>query len=172
MAMLESVNFFYFGLNMYETWKDVFNPNQSVEISLAVDQHGKLSDQDLQVACAVLLVEMARADKQVAPEEGAAVVKLMSTQFGIAKQEVPKLIEIAVAACKTEGGADALIASLNERLNEEQRVKLMGMVWRVVLADKTVEEQEEKLAEKMRRRLKLSETLADDARYMAEQNRI
>ena len=64
------------------------------------------------------------------------------------------------------------MACLNARLNTDQRVRLMAMIWKVVLADKSVEESEESLAEQMRKRLKLTESEADDARYMAEKGGI
>ena len=152
---------------MYEAWIDVFNPGHRPEISLKVDQFGAASDQDMQVACAVLLVEMARADKAIAPEEGAAVVKLMEREFGVPSSEIPKLIEIAAAACRS-GGVDLLVRCLNERLSADQRERLLAMVWKVVLADKRVDEHEEGLFEEMRKRLKLTSAQADDARYLAE----
>jgi uncharacterized tellurite resistance protein B-like protein len=157
---------------MSEAWKSAFDEEEKEGVTLKVDQEGQPADCVLQTACAALLVEMARADQTIAPTESVTVVALLSKEFGIEKSEVPPIIQSAVAARKTQGNADEFFKCINTRYNPDQKVRLLALIFRVLLADKDAAEEEEKLANEMRRRLKLNETQADDARHMVESKQV
>jgi uncharacterized tellurite resistance protein B-like protein len=157
---------------MFDKLKEFFSGEKTLEASLEVDQSGKPSDRDLQVACAVLLVEMARVDNAVAPAEGHAVVRLMSDQFQIGEAEVPKLVETALEARKSKGKIDEFVKCINQRFSSPQKKKLLAMIWKVVLADSAIERDEERMAVQMRFRLQLSEEDAAEARRMAESGEV
>ena len=153
---------------MFEKLKDFFAGSEKEPASLKTDQAGKATDADLQVACAVLLVEMARADKSVARQEGQAVVALMAVQFGIPEDRMPALIETAMAARKAQGKLDEFVRCINQGFSASQKQRLLAMIWKVVLADGSVDKYEERLAVQMKSRLQLSDEQAVEARRMAE----
>jgi len=148
--------------------KDFFTGEKSLSASLQVDQEGRVTDADLMTACAVLLVEMARADKKIAAAEGETVVALMTAQFGIDKADVPELIATAMAARKEQGKIDEFVRCVNERFSPAQKQKLLAMIWKVVQSDGSVDKFEQRLAVQIRYRLQLSEEEEQEARRMAE----
>jgi len=153
---------------MFEAFRDFFAGSKDSPAALMIDQEGAAVQEALVVASAVLLVEMARADKSVAPQEGAAVVKIISEQFGVPQSEVPRLIEAAVAARKEQGRIDRFVECINRSFDAGQRQRLLAMLWRVVAADGSVDKYEERLAVQMKCRLQLTDEQAAAAREMAE----
>ena len=157
---------------MFGRIKDFFAGEQSLPASLQVDGEGRPAEADLMVACAVLLVEMARADKNIAKQEGEAVVSLMCANFGLDQAEIPKLIETAVAARKASGKIDEFVKCVNERFDAAQRQKLLAMIWKVVQSDGSVDKLEQRLAVQMKNRLQLSDEQEQEARRMAAEGEV
>lgn len=141
-------------------------------VRLEVDKSGNPTDHDLHVATAVLLIEMAGQDQDIAREEAEAVCNLMQQQFGIAENDIPELVEIAITARKSKGKINEFVSVVNDRFSEAQRTVVLGMIWKIVLADGKIEQYERNFANQMQQRLKLSDESAKDARKMAEEGRV
>lgn len=152
---------------MFDKLMDFFSGQRELTSALDVDASGRPTEQDMHVAAAVLLVEVAGSDDHIAPQEAEAVVKMMSQQFGIDETSIPDLIKLAVIAKKEKGKIDEFVKAVNERLNEQQRQRLFAMVWKVVLADGKIDQGEERLAVQIRYRLQLTKEQALAAEKMA-----
>jgi uncharacterized tellurite resistance protein B-like protein len=99
----------------------------------------------LELAAAVLMVEAARMDEQVAPEEKALILELVQGRFALSQGDAEALVEQALAV--TEGAApwQTYTAVLKERLSYEERVRLVEMLWEVVYADGVLHDLESSL---------------------------
>ncbi|MBX7144201.1 MAG: TerB family tellurite resistance protein [Oligoflexia bacterium] len=137
--------------------------------SLKLDKVGNSLSLDLQTAIAVILVEVASADKGIDPKEADAVCALMQEELGLPEDELPALIQTAISARKEQGKIDSFVKSINESFHDGQRQRLFGLLWKVVIADGKVEKFEQRFAVQMRNRLQLSEEQAEAARRLAEQ---
>ena len=134
-----------------------------------VDESGNPTSHDLQVATVVLMVEMASADHEVAPEEAEAVCNAVASQFSVDEEEIPELVQIAIAARQEAGKIDEFVGLINDNFNASQRQRILAMMWKVVLADGRIDKFEERFINQLVSRFQLSEDQAEAARSMAEQ---
>ncbi|MCB0352235.1 MAG: TerB family tellurite resistance protein [Bdellovibrionales bacterium] len=135
---------------------------------ISVDKHGKPTPYELLMASAVLMIEMAGADKDIAHAEAQAVCDALASRFGIDEDEIPELVQAAIAARQEKGRIDEFVKAINENFNDAQRQQILSMVWRIVLADGKVDKFEERFAKQLMNRLRLSSEQAEEAREMAQ----
>ena len=134
--------------------------------SLATD-----ADPGVLLVTGALLLEMAGKDEDYAPEEVQAIFGVLKKQFKLKDQEVMDLLEAADKL--REESADhkdrigEFVAAINNRLNEQQRIKVLAMIWKVVMADEMVDDFERKFAAQMKSRLQLTDDQADEAQRLA-----
>ncbi len=131
----------------------------------------KDADPGVLLVTGALLLEMAGKDEDYAPEEVQAIFGVLKKQFKLKDQEVMDLLEAADKL--REESADhkdrigEFVAAINNRLNEQQRIKVLAMIWKVVMADEMVDDFERKFAAQMKSRLQLTDDQADEAQRLA-----
>lgn len=153
---------------MFNKLMDFFSGGTSLE----VDKNGTPTSKDLQVATAVLLLEMAGADEDFAPEEVQSCFRSMEKQFNISDSETLAIMELAQKSREDQGKVDSFVAAINENFSDKQRQLILAMIWKVVIADQLVERYEQKLAEQFRARLKLTEQQSEEAKSLALQGHV
>lgn len=99
----------------------------------------------LQLVTAALLVETARADFDHAPEELAVAKRLIAGHFGLGEAESAELLASAAARADDAVSLFEFTRSLNERLDETQKLHVLEMMWRVAHADGRIDKHEEHL---------------------------
>ena len=103
------------------------------------------SPEQIHMACAALMLEVAEADYADDPEETRAILKALETEFGLTQQAVTALLE---RARKESAGASDMFPYthlLNQRLDHEQKCRVLTAMWRVAFADGNVDKYEEHL---------------------------
>ena len=140
--------------------------------SLVVDSSGTPTDQDLIIAAAVLLVEMACADSDFAPSEEMAIGDLLSKHFKIDSDEIDAIVKAAIAARGREEKIDSFVKCINEHFSMVQRQKLLAMLWKVILDDSKIDKYEQRLAVQMKFRFQLTDAQAQKARALAEDGKV
>jgi uncharacterized tellurite resistance protein B-like protein len=117
---------------MLKTLKDLFDtllPPQAAASAPATDEHR------LQLATAVLLVEVMRADTEMRPDERAAVQAALREKFALSPDEADRLAELAVSTAREATDLYGFTSRLNERFGMEQKVRMVELMWRVAYAD-------------------------------------
>ena len=152
---------------MFKTIKNFFK-SSSGPVSLFVDKNGEPTSEDINIAVAVLLVEIAASDKDIAPEEGSAVIDVLIKELGIPESEHQNLIETAVAASEHGKKIGEFAKIVLGSFSPEQCQRVLYMLWRVILADGKVDKYEERMAIQMKCRFQLTDEQAAVARRMAE----
>ena len=94
--------------------------------------------EDVEVAAAALLVEAARVDGQMVPEERAAIVALLGERFGLDAAGAEALLAHGIQADEQTVQLHRFATLVNRRFTEEERVELIEMLWAVVYADGTL----------------------------------
>lgn len=135
--------------------------------SIEVDRKGNPTPYELLLATAVLMIEMAGSDKDIAHAEAQAVCDSLAAKFGIAEDEIPEVVQAAIASRQESGRIDEFVKVINENFNDTQRQQILSMIWNVVLADGKIDKFEERFAKQMMNRLKLSEEQAQAAKEAA-----
>ena len=103
----------------------------------------------LELACAALMLEVARADFAVEAIEQETVTTQLTKQFSLSADEVSTITEAAV---EQAGAATCLFEftrTLNELASAEQKRNLLAMMWRVAMADNALSQYEEHVIRKV-----------------------
>ena len=118
----------------------------------------------LRIAAAALLLELAHADDEFAPEECAHIEEALGRHFDLGEEEVSELIEIAERARKQATDLHQFTSVINESYDEGQRLVLAEILWRVVLADGELSRHESSLMRKLANLLDLRPGYLAEAR--------
>ena len=137
--------------------------------SLTVDRDGQPTNEDLKLAAAVLLVELAQADSTIEQAESRAILISLEREFGLPREKSFKLLEEATLQARGAGKVGQFVEVINEHFDSNQKQLILAMVWRVISADGIAEKHETAYASDLRSRLGLSLEQSIRARRMAEE---
>lgn len=119
---------------MLRTLKDLFDtlltPPGGGSAGSAAD-----AEHRLQLATAVLLVEVMRADTEISPMERDAVLAVLQRKFRLAPDESQRLLELAHHTQRQSTDFHAFTSALNERLDHDAKVRVVEAMWQVAYAD-------------------------------------
>jgi len=110
---------------------------------------GEVEDRALELACAALMFEVARADFSVETTEQDAVTSLLTAQFSLSADEVSTITEAAVEQADAATCLFEFTRTLNELASAEQKRDLLAMMWRVAMADNEISRYEEHVIRKV-----------------------
>lgn len=116
---------------MLRTLKDLFaaiQPPANVR-SEAEREHA------LQLATAVLLVEVMRSDADIAAAERSAVVSALRQKFALAEDELARLLELAERTARDATDFHRFTSTVNDGFTMEQKVRMVELMWQVAYAD-------------------------------------
>lgn len=97
----------------------------------------------LQLATAVLLVEVMHADGHVGAQQRQAVVQALQRQFALGADDTAVLIEHAERASHDATDFFAFTTALNEQFDMGQKLQLVEAMWQVAYADGALEAHEQ-----------------------------
>jgi len=129
---------------MLKAIKKFFDENMQT-----TEQDGVNDTSRLHVACAALLLEMARADYNVQDEELAQVADSIQAMFSLSSEDTKKLLELAEqeaddAICHYE-----FVTLINKDFSKADKITLVEMLWQVAYADEHLEKYEEAMVRKI-----------------------
>ena len=110
---------------------------------------GEVEHRALELACAALMFEVARADFTVETTEQDAVTSLLTAQFNLGADEVSTITEAAVEQADAATCLFEFTRTLNELASAEQKRNLLAMMWRVAMADNELSRYEEHVIRKV-----------------------
>ena len=89
----------------------------------------------VELATAVLLVEASRADQDIAPEERAALLRILQQSFGLDPGQVQQLVATAEDRSRHANDFFAFTHVLNQRLAQPQKVQVIEHMWQLAYVD-------------------------------------
>ena len=123
---------------MLESLKELFD-------SLMPSAHAadpRDAEHALQLAAAVLLVEVMRADTRFHASERAAVRAALRECFTLSDGEVARLTELAEAEARDATDLFSFTSRIDETYDMPQKVRMVELMWRVAYADGHLNEHE------------------------------
>ena len=96
----------------------------------------------LQLATAVMLVEVMRADASFHANERRAVLAALREKFALGDDEAQRLAELAEATARDATDLFAFTSRINERFEMPQKLRMVEHMWRVAYADGHLSEHE------------------------------
>lgn len=121
---------------------DLFNPD-------APAPSGKDAEAALQLATAVLFVEVMRAEPATSEAERAAVVHALRHHFTLAPDELDRLVDLANERAQTANDFHAFTSKLNDAMSHADKVRVIEFMWRVAFADGHLDAHENHLISKV-----------------------
>jgi uncharacterized tellurite resistance protein B-like protein len=130
---------------MLRTLRDLFDSllPPPATASAGSDEHR------LQLATAVLLVEVLRTAPDVGAAERRAVVTALKDKFALADDEVERLIELAEQAARDANDYFAFTSRINEGFDMAAKLRMIEHMWRVAYADGTLSAHENHVMRKV-----------------------
>lgn len=101
------------------------------------------SERALELATAVLLVEVSRADDEVAPAERRAIISALENVFDLDERATLDLMEIAEQEADHSTSLYGFTHLLNERFSRTDKETIVEMLWRVAYADGRIDKYED-----------------------------
>lgn len=89
----------------------------------------------VQLAAAVLLVEVVRFDGKADEAERAAMVGALRSRFALANDEADRLLELAHSTSQTAYDYQRFTGSLNDHFTQPEKISLVEAMWQVAYAD-------------------------------------
>jgi uncharacterized tellurite resistance protein B-like protein len=116
---------------MLKTLKDLFETAFAPTAGGAshCDEHA------LQLATAVLLVEVMRADAEFDPAERTAVLSALRDKFKLSDDEASRLVELAHQTANASSDFFQFTSKINESVDMEDKIRMVEHLWRVAYAD-------------------------------------
>lgn len=118
-------------------------------IAPAGSQSPAAREHALQLASAVLLVEVMRADTSIGAAERNTVVTALRQKFVLGEEELARLLALAQTTAETAYDFHRFTSSLNEHVTHEQKVLMVEAMWQVAYADAHLDAHENHLISKV-----------------------
>jgi uncharacterized tellurite resistance protein B-like protein len=118
--------------------------DQLVKLLSAPEEKSAKPD-DLHVAVAVLLVEAATMDSEFDANERAVIEKMLAEKFALPKDRTHQLIATAEATVKRSSQLHPFTRMTVSRMDRDERIRLIEMLWEVAYADGILDPEEDSL---------------------------
>lgn len=120
---------------MFQSFRDVFS-------ALRGDSPAAARPADLRMACAVLLVEVMRADPQITAEERRVAFEALRRRFPLGDHELDELVRLAEQASRSSSDFHQFTSQLNDELDQPAKIAVVETLWQVAYADGAVDAHE------------------------------
>lgn len=137
---------------MLSKLRDFFTDKISLEKAaepVAIDHH-------IKVATCALMIEMASIDEEFDSAERERIIRLFEKEFGITNDETDELFKLAHQQLDTRIDLWGFTNLINQHYDNEQKTKVIEMIWEVVYADGELSAHEDYLVHKYYKMLNLS----------------
>ena len=103
----------------------------------------------LEIACAVLLCEVMRADHVYTENEQDELSYILTKQFNLTSQEVDHILEQAFELSENASDFYQFTSKLNQYYSLDDRIKIVTLLWQVAYADGELASIEEHIIRKI-----------------------
>ena len=130
---------------MLETLKHLFDAMTPAAASDTREEQ----ERALQLAAAVLLVEVMRADAVLDAAQRRAIIDALRDEFGLADDAIERLVELAEQTAPNAPDYFSFTSRINENFSMEQKIQMIEHMWRVAYANGRLDAAENHLLHKV-----------------------
>ena len=109
------------------------------------EQDARSPEEMRNLAAAALLVEVARADFSQDAEEEKEMAEVLASALGLSREIIAQLMEDADAAVDNAISLYEFTRLVNDHYSYDEKYALVGAMWRVAYADRSLSKYEEHL---------------------------
>ncbi len=122
---------------------------------------------ELHLAAAALLAEVALSDDSVDDSEHAAIVGLVGSRFGLSESQALELVAVGEQAAADATQLLRVTRVIKDNFSPAERVELIEMIWEVVYADGVLHDYEDSLLRRIAGLIYVSDRDRGEARKRA-----
>lgn len=102
-----------------------------------------------QMAAAALFIEVLKSDFEQRDEEWDAVKSALHELFDLSNEEIEQITSLAEDEVDTAVSLRGFTSCINDNYSNEEKVKIVEMLWRVALADGVLDKHENHIMRKI-----------------------
>ncbi len=125
---------------MLNSIKNFFESNF---ISDSSSSQGGSGTDNPQLALAALMIEVAEADYEDAPEEQTAILNIVKASFNLKDDKAEELIQLAKAQHANSTDYFQFTRLINDHYSAQQKIDLIENLWKIAFSDQTLDKYEE-----------------------------
>lgn len=129
---------------MLKHWRELFGAVQS-----AVGGTAEQESHRLQLATAVLLIEVMQSDSGASEIEVATVERLLKERFNLTTDELAQLMALARSRQEAAHDLHAFTSQLHAAFDAAEKQRIVEMFWQVAYADGKLDDHEHHLMRKL-----------------------
>lgn len=122
---------------------------------------------EVQLAAAALLMEAARMDGTLGAEERDKIEELIAARYGSDKAEIDRLLSQTEARLENTHQILPFTRVVKDRLEHEERIEVLEMLWEVVYADGELHDYEANLMRRVAGLIYVTDRESGEARKRA-----
>ncbi len=117
--------------------------NQWLEANLNLATTNNDEPNTVQLAAAILLLEVSRADFEISEQEQSVIRNVLINQFELTESDSSNVLEYAMQEHDEYTSSHPFISLLNDGLDIDSKRKLLTGLWQVAYADGVLDKYEE-----------------------------
>ncbi len=119
---------------------------------------------DVRVATCALLLEMSQIDGEFSESEREGILSIIKRDYGVDDEYTTAIIETADKELKGSPGLWQFTNLINHNYTQEEKIKIIEMVWRIAYTDGRLDKHEDFLVHKVANLLRLTHRQLIDAK--------
>ena len=104
---------------------------------------GTDAEESIKMAAAILMLEISRADQEMSILELETACTALAQQFALTDEEANEFLQYAIEQHEQHVSAHELIRTLNSRLSEAEKIKLVETLWHIAFINGDLHKYEE-----------------------------
>jgi len=122
------------------------------------------SEYDRLLAVCALFVEMAAIDGEFSTDERIRITSILTSEYALTPGDVEQIINAAQERLRASMDYWQLTNIINRHYSEEEKVRIVELLWKIIYTDGSVDRHEEYLVRKLSRLLGLKHRQMIDAK--------
>ncbi len=126
----------------------------------------------IQVATAVILLEVAHADEDFSESEREYILDILKNQFSLDEESVHELVQVSEEQLRRSIDIWHFTEIINNSYDSEEKYRVIEKVWQVIYADGRLDKYEDYIVHKLARILHISHERMIEAKmkYLPEED--
>jgi uncharacterized tellurite resistance protein B-like protein len=127
----------------------------------------------IQIATAVILLEVAHADEDFSKSEHARILDILKTQFSLDEESVHELMQVSDKQLRKSIDLWHFTEIINKNYSAEEKYQIIEKVWQVIYADGRLDKYEDYIVHKLARVLHITHERMIEAKmkFLPEEER-
>ena len=139
---------------MRDIFKKVFGAPDPTSGEFGADAEAA-GGHDVRIATCALFLEIANIDNEFSDEERRSIIAILQREFQLSEEHAEALASEAAAELKGSIDLWQFTNLINENYSDEEKMRVVELLWRVVYADGKLDAHEDFLVHKLAKLLRL-----------------